>query len=167
MSNLFTPAPKLSPDQSPSPLQYKGVGGWLLFFCISITILSPLLTLGNLLTGWNDGQRVFEYFPAFFAIMVVDTVLSLCLTAFGIFTGICLWRIRPGAVQKAKLYLFIYLGYQVVSSVLPYMAGLPAAVNQAISQQTVKSIMQGSVYFAIWFTYLVKSKRVQNTYFMI
>ena len=57
--------------------------------------------------------------------MIIDSVLSLGVTGFGLFAGIQLWRIRPGAVLTAKRYLFCALMWQAVEIGLPGMNGRP------------------------------------------
>ena len=39
-------SPNTMNDQAPT--QYKGVGGWLLLFCLGLTVFGPLITLGKL-----------------------------------------------------------------------------------------------------------------------
>jgi hypothetical protein len=44
------------------------------------------------------------------------------------------------------------------------MAGLPSAANQAMMGEVAKNTFRGVIYFAIWYSYLNKSKRVRATY---
>src|SRR5208337_5486904 len=110
--------------------QYKGVAGWLLLLCLGLTVFTPLVTLVALAAGYSESSKYFDRFPGLLVITLVDTVLSLGIASFSVYAGIGLWRIRPGAVQTAKRYLFCLLGYYALSAVLPFMAGLPPAANE-------------------------------------
>jgi hypothetical protein len=144
--------------------QYKGVGGWLLFLCIGLTILTPLVILGSLAKGYSVASQYFDRFPGLLAITVIDTILSLGIVAFSIYAGTGLWRIRPGAVRMAKGCLLCFLAYHVVIAILPFVAGLPSAANEAMIYPAVKHILKSVLSLAIWYSYLNKSKRVSVTY---
>jgi hypothetical protein len=140
----------------------KGVSGWLLLFCLGLTVFSPLLTLFSLVAAYSDAP--FHRFPGLLTVTVIDTLLSVGLMAFSVYAGVGLWRIRPGAVQTAKRYLLCFLGYQVIAAVLPFTAGLPSSANEAITAEVVKNVVRGVFYVAIWYSYLNGSKRVKATY---
>ena len=144
--------------------QYKGVGGWLLFFCVSLTILSPLITIGSSIIGFNETSSYFTRFPGLETITYIDLVLSIGLMAFSIYAGVALWSIKKDAVKIAKTYLIFFLIYVFISSFLPFMAGLPSSATNAMAAQVVKDAFRSIVYFSIWFSFLNKSKRVMATY---
>lgn len=144
--------------------QYQGVGGWLLFLCVSLTILAPLFTVIVFAAGYREASEYFDEFPGLQVITVIDLFLSLGLMAFSIYAGTGLWSIRPGAVRVAKQYLLCYLGYRVIAAILPFMAGLPAEANGVILEEVFGDLFRGVIYFAIWYSYLNQSKRVNATY---
>jgi hypothetical protein len=84
--------------------------------------------------------------------------------AFSVYAGIGLFCRRPGAVHMAKCYLLCFLCCVVVSPILPFMAGLPSVVNEAMIPDAIKSTFGSVIFFAIWYSYLCKSKRVRATY---
>ncbi len=157
-------APTRSPPATSVEPRYKGVGGWLLFFCLGLTVLSPLITLGSLVASYSESSQYFDTFPGLLVITVIDTFLSVGLMAFSIYAGVGLWRIRPGALQTAKKYLLWFLAYLAIAAVLPFMAGLPSAANDVLIGEVAKSTFRGVIYFAIWYSYLNKSQRVRGTY---
>jgi hypothetical protein len=144
--------------------RYRGVGGWLLFFCISLTVLAPLATIASIITVFKDVSALFNQFPGLLVITSVDIFLSMGLMTLSVYAGIGLWRIRPGAVLMAKRYLFCFLGYQAIAAVLPFLAGLPSAANEAMYADVGKDMFRSALYFAIWYSYLNKSQRVRATY---
>jgi len=146
--------------------KYCGVRGWLLLFCIALTILSPLVTLVTFLLSFQTAQDVAAYYPRFMTITIIDLVLSVGLMIFSIYAGVLLWRVKPNAVRIAKRYLIIFIIYAIVSSVLPLMAGLPDKIVEAMIGELIKGLVKSIVYFVIWYSYLTISKRVKATYNM-
>lgn len=148
----------------PTEPKYKGVGGWLLFFCLSLTVFSPLITIVALTSSYTDAFQLLDRFPGVMAITVIDTFLDLVVMAFSVYAGVGLWRVKPGAVQTAKRYLLCLLAYVAVASILPFMAGLPSDVNEALIAEVIKGASRQVSYVAIWYAYLNKSKRVMATF---
>ena len=155
--------PALPPAPSVQP-RLKGVRGWLLFFCLGLTVLNPLITLGLLAASYSESSKYFNRFPSLLAITVIETLLGVAMAAFSIYAGVGLWSVRPRAVQMAKRYLLCFLGYHAIAAVLPFMPGLPSAANEAMIAQVLQSITRVLLYFAIWNSYLNKSERVKATY---
>ena len=139
-------------------IRYKGVRGWLLWFCIALTILMPLITSFKLVSLYIQLYPFFNTFPPLLVIFIVDFVLSIGLTVFSIYTGIALWRIRPKAVKIAMTFLWVYLGYSILISLLPLLVGLP------LPTEVAERIVLAMLSFAVWYSYLVYSKRVKATY---
>ncbi len=144
--------------------KYYGVKGWLLFFCVSLTILSPLFTVYNLISGINESKYLINYYPDWLTVVVIDSILIVGLMVFSIYSGIALWTIKPNAVRVTKNYLYSLLAYVFISSFLPFTAGLPSQANEAMVQPVIMSALRSIVYFGIWFAFLQTSKRVKATY---
>ena len=145
-------------------IKYKGVGGWLLLFCLFLTVFSPLATIFNLVSGYNEASPYFDQFPGLVNLAIVDGMLSIGLMVFSIYVGIALWKIRQGAVKIAKKYLLVFLGYSILAIFLPFMAGVPSEANEAMIGEVAKGAIGSFIYFAIWYSYLNKSQRVKTTY---
>lgn len=145
--------------------KYKGVGGWLLFFCVGLTILSPLRGAFALIQGYNQSNPYFDRFPGLRTLTMIDMPVSIALMGFSIYAGVGLWSIRPGAVRTAKRFLIVTLVYLVVSSFfLPFIVELPERATSAMLPEIVKGFFQGLVFVVIWLMYLNKSRRVKATY---
>jgi hypothetical protein len=165
LTNAAQPEPPIPPTTPPAtPSPYQGVGGWLLLLCIVLTIISPLVTLVSLVSGYNASSQYFHQFPGLVTLNIVDIILSVSLMAFSVYAGVGLWTLRPGAVAMAKRYLWFFLGYHVIVMFLPFMAGLPAAANNVMLAEVAKDMLRGFVYFVVWYAYLNKSERVKATY---
>ena len=94
----------------------------------------------------------------------IDALLSVALITFSIYAGIGLWRIRTNAVRTVKRYLYFFLGYQAISAILPFMAGLPSEANEAMIAEVIRGTISNLAYFTIWYLYLNRSERVKATY---
>jgi len=144
--------------------QHYGVKGWLLLFCLSLTIFSPLYTLYNLGVSYEASSTLFNRYPDLQNVFIIDLILSLGLTAFSIYAGRALWNIKPGAVKIAKTYLLVFLGYVIIASILPFKAGLPASANDIMMEEVIIGAIRSVFYVVIWYWFLNVSKRVKATY---
>ena len=137
-----------------------GVTGWLLFLCVSLVILTPLFGLGVLGKEWAETRPYFETVAnAKEALMVEFSGYSFFLL-YSVYTGLQLWQVKPNAVENAKRFFVAYLVMGV---------GLPIVTNRmlgipVVDDEYVKSVVRTILSFAIWYTYLSKSKRVKATY---
>lgn len=145
-------------------LPLQGVKGWLLFFCISLTVLNPLATAIGLIYGLSGAGPVLLQYPGLLVVTGLDLLLSVALAALSLYAGVSLWRIRPGALKVARMFLLIGAVYTLVSPFMGLLAGLPDAANQVILQDALQSGGRGVVYPVLWMTYLMRSKRVAATY---
>ena len=143
----------------------SGVGGWLLLLCLALAIFSPLRTLYNLITSYNETVSLFNLYPGLRNLLYIDGFLSIAIMILSIRAGIALWTIKLNAVKIAKNYLWIFMGYSVVAIFLPFTAGLPSEANDAMIPEVIKSFVQSLIYFGIWYSYLNVSKRVKATYY--
>jgi hypothetical protein len=135
------------PEQEPRfPLarrpELKGIGGWLLFFCVSLTVLSPLMTLARL-----SNSR-----------FAVGSLSDLALVAISVLTGVMLWSVN----QRAFVFLWIYfalLSSRLVLRILElYLAG------QVRDFESISPLIFSFVPLLIWFLYFKQSDRVQATF---
>ena len=123
----------------------RGVGGWLLFFCIVTTIIIPLATMAE---AANSNDPV-----------VILTDVALAILAFC--TGLSLWRVRTHALRWVRVYL-------VIGSCLMMIAGLERQATYITHEPTSSIYMNpvaGAVVYAVtWWQYFRKSKRVKATF---
>lgn len=144
---------------------YRGVNGWLSFFCILLVFLTPLATLFTIIKSYSELNNFFSQYRGLKTVFVLDTVVSFIITIFSVHAGISLYSIKPNAVKIAKRYLIINLGYHFFAAIIPFTAGLPSYAEDAMVPEAIKSTVQGFIGFSIWFSYLNNSKRVKATYY--
>ena len=153
LSAAAAPAPAAGPAAVPAPAPaapgaLRGVGGWLLVFCIWITIVDPLMEL-----------RVLPYLR--YLTLNPFLLVSLCVTAYGVFTGIQLWTVRP----QALTHLRIYFGVVLVTALLSIVTFFRMMRGEMLGGIWVfAGWARTFLFLAIWVTCFRVSKRVRSTY---
>lgn len=136
----------LATQQDTDPL--RGVGGFLLFFCVAITILRPLGYAAEILQNPHDTFVV---------------VFDLGLAAFSIYTGLTTWRARPNALKLIKVYFIVTLAVACLM-ILRLSTSIKEIVQQSPSENPVATGLQTLMAVAIWWSYFAQSKRVKATF---
>lgn len=128
--------------------ELRGVGGWLLLFCIWVTIFSPLMEL-----------RVLPYLRYLGDNWML--LVSLGVTVFGIVTGVQLWRVKP----QALVLLRLYFGGVLTMAVLSIFLFFRATHGEMLGGIWVfGGWLRTFLFLGIWIAYFRVSKRVRNTY---
>jgi hypothetical protein len=129
----------------------SGVGGWLLALCGVLLVWQPL-RFGLILSVWLDALAV-RGVP-----LGLVLILQLVVTAFGIAAGLALAGRRPSAVVMAKAALVATAAMDL------FVYSTPYAPNNRTPGETPIYIAVSVGWAAGWFLYLVRSRRVKNTY---
>lgn len=148
-------------------LQYEGVDGWLVLFCIILTILTPIRDLFRdfvLYSLYDEYSPSFTRYPGLRHLILIEVILQLVFLIYSVYVGIRLWRIRPGAVQSAKSYLTWNLSISAIIIILPFGLVLPPLVKEATVSHMVRGFLNTILWFTVWYSYLNVSKRVRATY---
>lgn len=157
----YPAAPVAAPATAP-PVMYEKVGGWLLFLCISLTILNPLTLLGFGAYNFITIAPAFGRFPLLAIVTILDALLTVCLAALSAWAGISLWRRRSGSVKLATIFLFVGAVFTILTPLLPLAAGLGSEFNTVVLESALQS-WRGILYYVVWLNYLRQSKRVKAT----
>ncbi len=144
----------------------KGVGGWLLFFCVGLTILSPLFSLGQISMNWEQAQPAFDQFPTLKTAVMWENAGSIALVVYGFIVGCIIWSGNPNGRRIAKKFLLIrffgFIGIEFVAVVI--MGDMPSQVVTSVIGAGIGAVFREGLWFLIWWLYFKKSKRVRNTY---
>jgi len=153
-------------SKSPSTSAPRGVGGWLLFFCVSLTIIGPLYSLIQLVQGWEGAAVVSSRFPSFETITYLETFGVALILLYGFIVGCRIWAGNPNgrrlAQQYLKIRLFGFIGLEVIVFLL--LLNLPSQLIEAVATEIAGVLFREGLFFLIWWLYFKKSKRVKNTY---
>jgi hypothetical protein len=126
-----------------------GVGGWLLFVCIALTIGGPLLFVIAKVYEFRNLSQIAAVVPNAPTLYLVDTLLTLVLVAYGVYTGIALWKVRSQAPITMRNFLLVSLAFSIGQHFY-YWAGEPFFVSLLAT--------------ALWLAYLRRSRRVRATW---
>jgi CHASE2 domain-containing sensor protein len=133
----------------------RGVSGWLLIFCISLTFVAPVTqvlvaakAIRNLATARVPIQTLLR-------LGSVGAIYS-GLTILSCMAGVMLWMRKPNAVNVAKAYLVIGAALPIAVFLLMDLAGMHVPL--------IRTIFNRLVYSVVWYSYLKASRRVKLTY---
>ncbi len=124
----------------------NGVRGWLLFFCVMLTIITPIFYIFLVLRLHSS----------------IDILLHSTLIALSVYAGIMVWRVRPSALQWVTIYLVASVAFVLGNLILAMQTGVMATVEQ--SQDQILGSVRGLIGPIIWAFYFKKSRRVRATY---
>jgi hypothetical protein len=143
----------------------RGVGGWLLLFCIGQVLLAPPRAFQEILQLW---ERIGPHpFPVVRQMADIIEIVILVVTVYGITVGVLVWRGKSYGRALARQYLIIRIGVVVLISSSLTAWGYNAFGPEAAQRIALAIIGPGSVEIGtglIWFAYFSYSKRVRNTY---
>lgn len=144
--------------------RYRGVKGWLLLLCFSLTVLDPSAILLNLFYITNTAKPYFEGHPELFKMILITGVCRIALMVFSIYAGLSLWKVHPGAVPTAVRYFRAVFFYSVFVLFLPVLVGVSQETYRDMTATNLANSVVTVCYVALWYFYLIKSKRVRATY---
>lgn len=137
--------------------KYRGVKGWLLFLCIILTIINPLLTIFMYFAKYK-GFNALYYFG------IADTFWIILITLFGMYAGINLWTVRSNAVKVTKIYLLALAGYALFITGYTFFILMPQNPSAYDIGTAIGGMIRLIAFSVIWYQYMLKSKRVKATY---
>lgn len=157
-------------NRTASPMQAidpTGVGGWLAFFCVLLTIFGPLSILFQLATI----AEVFEKIPrGLEGSYYVCSVFDIAVCVYGFIAGCKIWSGNKEGREIAQRYLKTSLRVYSIGLMWTILAIMKSNVDIDIKIEEAFWHVLGFVIgallfeFVIWWNYFKKSKRVRNTY---
>jgi hypothetical protein len=157
-----TDMPESQPAQQHS---LKGVKGWLLFVCVGWTVMGPAMSLPSFIDYFTTTRnRLWD--STLLTVNDIQTVLAIVVLLYGIYAGIQLWRVQPGALRTANTFLNVFLVYAVLTFLMGIyvFSVLDLEGTRSVVPGFIKQAMQsfGFVVLSKW--YFRHSERVKNTY---
>lgn len=143
----------------------EGIKGWLLFLCIAMVFIFPLKTVNELTQNYISSTPYFNSYPSFLTINILDILFGSILVILSIYAGISLWLKRQNAPFLVKIFLWGGIIYTFIQpSFILIAANLPEIVKEAMLKGSINDALINFTSFFIWYLYLLKSKRVANTF---
>jgi Protein of unknown function (DUF2569) len=151
--------------------QPKGVGGWLLFFILTLVVFGPVARIVHFKSAYHQNMDLFSrsgHPYLLYGFYGVEQLLGFAICGYGIFAGIQLWKKNPAGIEKAKRFMIasLILGVADLAMGINWVVllGHKGALSTFISWQTVRPLLNLIGYTLVWYSYLVKSNRVLMTY---
>lgn len=147
------------------PNKLVGVKGWLLLFCISLTILSPLKSISNAIAFVSVMKYYFGADPLADALLFIETLMYVGLSVMAAYAGYSMWSVKPNALKLAKSYLYVMLSMPLLIGFIDGLLVRTLYIDEiGLLEEVAKSFLATAFAVAVWLAYLSKSVRVQNTY---
>jgi hypothetical protein len=148
--------PSLPEARRESGTPLKGVTGWLLVLCITLTFIAPLVQGRIGLIALTNFSRTHLVNILTTARLLAVGFTYLGLSIFSLCAGVTLWREDPRGPTVAKFYLWFSAALVISLYLVLYLTGVHTKLAQIIFQRLVYSIT--------WYAYLTFSKRVREVY---
>ena len=149
----------------PMPSELQGTKGWLAFLIFTLGILSPIRTIAQ--TGQNIelvqtvssalGPNTETYITISWIITVATIVACLYLAC--ILTMIHRWSTVRIAIIGFWSVALLPTGLDLVAAAILF----PSLAGSAFPDVLI-DVSKSSIWATIWTAYLLRSKRVANTY---
>ena len=134
----------------------RGVRGWLLFFCISLTLVVPATHGWIGMIALKNLAKTQTSTPYTLIRLAAVTVIYFGLGLFSFVAGVQLWGGKRAGLVIAKAYLVMAPVVAITLTLILWVVG--------IKLDLLKIILNRLAYSAIWYAYLVNSQRVKATY---
>lgn len=147
--------------------EVKGVGGWLAFLMISLAILSPLRNFFGFYVNVIVMEKVKHLAgnPLWTTYKVIVLVLMVLGCTLLILAAYRLWRDRVWrSVRFAIMAMWLAgVGLDALALVVLFCV-FGGGFAMVAWQNGIQGVLSGMVFPVIWTLYLLRSKRVRNTY---
>jgi hypothetical protein len=148
----------------PAALPEPGVRGWLLYFCLQLFVLNPLLIGFQVTTEFRALDAAGALRSLLAPIVGLDSTVRLVLVVLGVVGGALLVRRSGRALQFIRVYLVVFAIAHFALASLPFFFGLPLDVrNQVVGTLLYRAAMMVPAT-TFWLLYFKHSKRVKATY---
>ena len=131
--------------------QPRAIGGWLLVLCALLLVWGPV-SLGLVASSALQALSI-RGLP-----LAAVLTVRIFVAAFGIAAGIALFTTRGPAVSMAKSALVLSAATDLLVYVMPYFP------SNRMPGDTPLYVTASVAYHTLWIAYLMRSKRVKNTY---
>jgi hypothetical protein len=128
-----------------APRKHPGIGGWLYFFCVLLTLLLPIAFASRVVLLLEHPERTQGRW--------VTEAIDATLAIYGIVTGIALWTKRKTAITQTRVFILVSIGLQITG----YVYGL--ATGSARWSGVVTLILEVA-FWCLWLLYFARSRRV-------
>lgn len=163
-STVQFPADSTPPSKN-GDRNLSGVRGWLLGFCLVLTIIAPLYLISGIVEEFDVGKRLSDRVPGLHLLVQLEAVVSIVLLIFSLYAGYLMWAVKPRAVLTAKIFLGAMFVVTLFSGpILGLVAGVDDNSMAILWNRVPNSASRAALWFLPLYGYLRLSKRVRATY---
>ena len=151
-------------EPQPSP---NGVGGWLLFFCVWLTILTPLNRLRLLAGTWLFIDHTENTWPLPRVVKrmeIFEALAPWAVVIYGFIVGCMIWGGHRNGRTLARQYLIISFFSMFVLSMAVLVMMIVLLLLPVNPVSSMVHVFRELPFFVVWWLYFEKSRRVRNTY---
>ena len=141
--------------------EYVGVKGWLLLFCIILTIVIPAIGVWVFVRDLMHVEYSMD--PVVKSYIMWRNTIWCVFSIYGFFIGKSLWRKRQDTLKSAKTYLLIMVFCSIFLIVLAILMKAPDNLKNPLLGEAIFYGIRNIILAAIWGFYLKVSKRVKAT----
>ncbi len=157
----------LSQNAQAESKELRGVGGWLAFFIVALVFLAPSIAFAQLAIHLSNLETIREYASAphwtgykasLWGTLTVGLLLNL-------YVGYCLWKRHVWASVHFTLWglWVIRPAISIAGTLLAWQFFDPTTYDGKLSI-IAGILVRPALSSGIWTAYLLRSKRVRNTY---
>jgi hypothetical protein len=141
--------------------ELRGVEGWLMFFLVTLAVLTPVFLIIGAFIQWEDASTAYRIYPGLGAVDIGSAALIVILAWFAAYRLTAVFN-RTSVHITISILWIIALIYVLVQPILVgAVTGL--SVGDVLSAAGPEQFRPLG-YATIWTAYLLTSKRVRNTY---
>lgn len=143
----------------------RGVGGWLAFFILTLSVFGPLRAVAQTYINlYGDPSVALAYAGRWGLLQGIEWSLVAVAAGTSVFLG---WRLY--AVPVWRSVQLTIAGLWLISPVVQLIdivavSSIAGVGVGALFGQVFGEIIRSLGYAAIWTAYLLRSRRVENTY---
>src|SRR5215472_9984 len=122
------------PEMSGKPT-LSGIGGWLTFFCVRLTILTPLwtfLSLGQIISSYHKAKPAFDRLPALKSGRYLQIGVGVILLVYGFVVGCIIWSGSRSGRRIARQFLIIALVGDIAIAAIAFAVSPPPLSSTVI-----------------------------------
>lgn len=146
----------------------KGVGGWLAFLIIILAILSPVANIGMLAREFHEIEMET---PLMLHISAYVQYKWFCwgtvwlASVISIAAGILLWKKHDWKSVRYAISALWFIGpFSIILVGLYFCMSFGTDMLGGFLKDVTGSFLKSVFWAVVWTAYLLKSKRVKNTY---
>ena len=146
----------------------KGVGGWLAFMIIILTILSPAANIGMMAYEFHAIEMenpIMLHISAYVQYKWFSWGVVLVASVISIAAGCLLWKKHEWKSVRYTISALWLIGpFSIVLVGLYFYMSFGTGMMGGFVKDVTGTFVKSTFWAIVWTAYLLKSKRVRNTY---